>query len=244
MHPTYRNIFRSRIAAAVAAARAVDGIVHDGMRGDSREVLLKDLFRPLLPPNVGAATGEIISHTGLTSTQQDVVLYDRSIIPPVLFEERIGQFPIESVLYSIEVKSKLSATELRKSHAAASELQKMDLAPGYIDERGVATTQDVVRPICTVFAYDTDLSIDGKGEDIRYMEMIERDGEVTELSPPPIAAICVVGRGYWYWEEAQWRCFDGNEAFDEIMGFIVGVMNTYKSIIQLRGSPRFGRYLY
>jgi hypothetical protein len=110
MHETYRNFIRVWVEAAVGAGRAATGVSHLGLRGEVREILVRDLFRPLLPADVGVGTGEIISYTNQTSSQTDIILFDRRILPPVLFEDRLGLFPIESVLYAIEVKSKLTAT--------------------------------------------------------------------------------------------------------------------------------------
>lgn len=98
MNDTYRALFVSRIAAAIGAARATADLTHTGVKGTIREILIRDLFRPLLPSDVGIGTGQIATSAGALSPQQDVVIYNRRVLPPVLFEETVGVFPVESVL--------------------------------------------------------------------------------------------------------------------------------------------------
>jgi len=112
MNKTYRSLFVSRVTGALAAANAAATVTHTGVKGLIREVLLRDLFRPLLPADLGVGTGQIATSNGNLSPEVDVVIYDRRILPPVLFENVIGLFPIESVLATVEIKSKLTATEL------------------------------------------------------------------------------------------------------------------------------------
>jgi hypothetical protein len=76
----------------------------------------------LLPADLGVGTGFIVATDGRESTQQDVVLYDRSVLPPALYDQEAGLFPIESVLYTIEVKSVLTREELLGAHDAAKAL--------------------------------------------------------------------------------------------------------------------------
>jgi hypothetical protein len=183
MHPAYRDLILSRVQAAIGAARAARGISHNGLLGEIREILLRELFRPLLPADIGVGHGQIISHTGRTSRQTDVVLYDRRILPPILFQESSGLFPVESVLQTVEVKSQLTSTELRSSHDAASDLLQFDYLHGFIDASGLGLPQTITKAISTIFALDTDLAPGGKSEIERYsamysVELIRSAGQV------------------------------------------------------------------
>ena len=244
MHTIYRNFFLARAQSAVAAARAATGVSHRGVKGEIREILVRDLFRPLLPADMGVGTGEIISHTGGVSTQQDILLYDRRILPPVLFEAGTGLFPIESVLYAIEVKSMLDAGELRSSHEAAMHLITLDVAPGRYDPKNIPIHHLVTKPIYTIFAFATDLSPDGKTEVERYIELIANEKRPQPSDGPPIRAMCVVGRGYWYWANDHWESWKLSYLLEEVLGFIAGVMNTYNSVAATRMEPRLGLYLF
>lgn len=124
MHPTYREFIAGRVHAAILTARASALVNHNGLKGTLREIVVKDLLRPILPADVCIGTGQIVSSHGETSTQVDIVLYDRGILPPVIFdsETETGLVPIESVAYAIEVKSTFTAWELRQAHESATHL--------------------------------------------------------------------------------------------------------------------------
>jgi hypothetical protein len=209
-------------------------VVLGALRGQLREILIRDLFRPLLPADVGLGTGEIVTANDKHSKQQDVVIYDRWILPPLLFEQNVGLFPVESVLYTIEVKSILTSRGLRTSHASCREMQEFTYLPGKHDD-GNPPVPHVIRPaIHTVFAFGSDQKRIGEG--CRYDQIRGPD-------PPAIAAICVVGKGYWYWGKDKWIEWSRTGALEEVVGFIAGVLNTYRGIIAARGEPTLGRYL-
>src|SRR3984893_19432702 len=111
--PLYREIFRARIKSSIAMANAVREIPHPGMLGEIREILVRELFRPLLPADIGVGTGQLIDSHNNVSPQTDIILFDRSLAPPMMLSENLGLFPIESCLYVIEIKSTLNADELR-----------------------------------------------------------------------------------------------------------------------------------
>jgi hypothetical protein len=158
MNITHRDLMLSHVHATIGAAKAVQSIGHKGLEGQLREIVIRELFRPLFPNDIGVGTGEIITASNRHSKQQDVVIYDKRILPPFLLEQSVGIFPIESVLYTIEVKSVLNADRLRASHGSAKELREFDYLPGEYDEQE--------RPICdrefarlssTLLAFDTGL---------------------------------------------------------------------------------------
>jgi hypothetical protein len=62
------------------------------------------------------ATGILISNDDQQSAQQDIVVFDRRVLPPLLFQGP-AIIPIECALATIEVKSCLTAAELRKAQA-------------------------------------------------------------------------------------------------------------------------------
>lgn len=235
MHPTYRDVVLSRAQSAVGAARAVTGMTHNGLKGEIREIVLRDLLRPLLPADVGVGMGEIVSATGQTSRQQDVVLYDRLILPPILFEQSVGVFPIESVLFSIEVKSKLTNAELMTSDAAATALLGFDYAPGIYTAAG-EQHHTVTKVVSGIFALDSDLAPAGSTE-------VERYDCVRAGPHPALRMICVVGRGCWYWDTKGWAGGAATYPMEEVVRFIAGLLNTYREVAVTRGQPRIGRYL-
>jgi hypothetical protein len=243
MHEAYRDFYLARIQAAIGAAKASTGISHRGMKGEIREILVKDLLRPLLPSDLGVGTGQIISALGETSSQQDIVLYDRRILPPLIFEERMGLFPIESVLFAIEIKSTLTAAELDKSNKAAEALLKFQLQSGRFDTADQPMAHPLRRPVYAVFAFDSDLVPSGKTELERYRELCGSDVTLTRVDGPPVRLVCVVGRGCWTWMRQDWGSWQSTYPLQEVVRFIAIVMNTYREVARDRGEPRLGTYI-
>lgn len=227
----------ARIGAAVGAAKAVSNIKHEGLKGQLREIVIRDLFRPLLPSDVGVGTGEIISADNRQSREQDVVIFDKRILPPMVLESVKGIFPIESVLYAIEVKSKMTANEIETSDKSATELIRFMYQSGDYDDSGKLSEHIVEKLASCVLAFDTDLTLEGKSEIERYDEI--RGSECD----PALRAICVVGRGYWYWSGNKWETWERTSEFEEVVGFIITVMNRYREVAATRKEPRLGVYL-
>ena len=196
MNKVYRDIVLARVQAAVYAAEAMRAIGHRGLRGQLREIVIRDLFRPLVNADIGFGTGEIVSKDGQQSGQQDIIMCDRRILSPIVLEQNTGVFPIESVLYVIEVKSILTAGGLEKSHRNAVTLGTFRYASGRYDDRGQLIPSQVGQLVYTVFAFGTNLKAGRKNDLTRYLEICREQ-------PPPIRAICVVGNGYWWWSEKK-----------------------------------------
>ena len=115
----YRDILTTRVQSALEMAQAVRKISHPGILGEIREILVRELFRPLLPPNIGVGTGKLVDYKDTLSRQTDIILFDRSLAPPMMLNEHLGIFPIDSCLCVIEVKSTLTLAQLKQSHGHA-----------------------------------------------------------------------------------------------------------------------------
>lgn len=236
----YRELVQSRTAAAIGAAKSLSQIGHSGLKGRMREIVIRDLLRPLLPIDVGLGTGIIITVDHRQSSEQDVVLFDRRILPPILLEQSNGVFPIESFLFSIEVKSVLTSTELRASHQKALELDQFPYHSGTYDANDVPQPQTCIHLIPAVFAFDSDLTGGTITEIDRY------DG-IRGNDPPAIKSLCIVGKGNWYWkatnEGGAWQAVSTEGPFGEVMAFLAGILNTYAQVAESRCRPRLGHYL-
>lgn len=235
----YQAFLRAKVAGAIADARAASKLTHAGVKGSVLEILISELFRPLLPADIGIGTGQIIeNHSGKLSTQMDIILYDKSIVPPILFDKSTGIFPVEAVLYTIEVKTTLNATELSTAHDSAARLSEFYYLPGLKNADGSDRHHSIEKIRSVVFALNTDLSGSKLNEAQRYEKIYKEKAE-----PVHIRAICVAGREYWYDNGEYWVTFETNDDFDEILGFIGGVTNTYKSVAESRHNPLLGHYI-
>ena len=93
------------------------------------------------------------------------MIYDRRLVPPVLYEGSLGMFPLECTLAAIEVKSQLTLGELRKTRSAkAASLFEFKYQSGVSAVRLPPGGVPVDRVFSAVFALDTDLSESGKTE--------------------------------------------------------------------------------
>ena len=240
MNQTYKDLTIARAHAAISAARAASSIVHSGLKGQLREIVIRELLRPLFPPDIGVGTGEIITSIDQHSTQQDIVIYDRSIVPPILLDEHTGIFPVESALFAIEIKSVLTASELKSSITNAIQLKSLRYLPGEYGDDGKSSHEFVKGVIPCVLALDSDLNVTGKTEIERVQEILEGASD-----DPPVQVICVVGRGCWSWRNTdQWHAWPRSESPEELVAFVAAIMNSYKQIALSRRAPRMGHYFF
>ncbi|KWZ42580.1 hypothetical protein WS72_06645 [Burkholderia savannae] len=187
---------------------------------------------------MGIGTGQIVeSYTGRLSGQIDIILYDKSILPPILMDEKVGIFPIESVLYTIEVKTTITATELANAHTSAKDLQEnFGYLPGLRQEGVVVEKHRIEKLRSVIFALKTDLSGNNLTEAERYKKFYRDDY-------PYIRAICVAEREYWFEDGTYWVGGRDFDQCDGVLSFIGGISNTYRAVAASRGYPLLGRYV-
>jgi len=234
----FQSVLRARIISAIEQAKAATGFTHQGVKGAVLEILVGQLFRPLLPADIGIGTGQIVeSYTGRMSRQIDIILYDRSILPPILLDDKVGVFPIESVLYAIEVKTTLTASELASAHDSAKDLQlNFGYLPGLRKEGKVIEKHQIEKVRTVLFALKTDLSGNNLNEADRYKKIYKEEAAY-------VRAICVAGREYWFDNGTHWVGGFDVDQYDGILAFIGGVSNTYRAVAASRGYPLLGNYI-
>ncbi len=187
--------------------------------------------------------------------QQDVVIFDQRIIPPILFEQGPAVIPVESTLVCIEIKSKLTAAELRKAHDSARTVRSLYLHAGTRDQNGNWVPSVAAAVSSFLLALDTDLVLGGQKEAERYKNILG-------VEEPWISGICVAGRGYYFPTERviydrptgtffkedhtpilrSWGqvCADGEHA--EMLAFLSAVIQLMQRIGPSRGQPPLDAY--
>jgi len=188
----------------------------------------------MLPADFKIGTGKIVDNEGNQSAETDLILYNKAVLPPVMYSERDGVFPVESSYYAIEVKSRLTAAELQdairkgRSITALSYLGKQQ---GEFQHRAPTAT--------VLFAFGTDLA-EGSSEIERYAQY-----DHGWLRDPVIKAICVVGRGYWYHraEAGDWVSSEASPQYDEVIELVSGVVNTVVKNPFFTRAALLGHYL-
>jgi hypothetical protein len=233
LHQTYRTLILSRVVSAFNDAQALGGISHDGLKGHLREIVIRDLLRPLMPADTGLGTGEIIAANGRTSKQQDVVIFDRAILPPILMESA-GIFPVESALYAMEVKSRLDRAGLEQAHHSATDLSTFQYTAGTYDEHDRPVDHSVQKVRYALVAFGTEIA-----------NVPATYDEIRGSDDPACGVICVVGSGYWYFDSRlnSWVTWNVTFGFEETVAFLSGVMNTIPAVRESRRNPRLGNYL-
>jgi len=234
------KIFRDRIINqinyAVREAENAAGVNHPGLVGRIRELSASDVFGPLLPSGFEIGTGKICDREGNLSKETDLVIYNRGVLPTIMYSERDGVFPVEACFYAIEVKSLATASEIRDAIKKGQEILKLDYA-GRVEENRSKNLSLVV-PI--FFTFGSDLSDSGMSELQRYAKY---DPEWKEK--PILKALCVVGRGYWYHSVKgnRWFFHPPTSAHDEVIDLVSGVVNTLAKARLQKRAALLGQYL-
>jgi hypothetical protein len=228
MNTYIRNRLRADAAHLVARSHVEEGIAHDGLRGRFRELLVDTILAPWLPPYAACGTGMIVDcqDRRRDSTQEDVVIFDRSLVPAVLAHASAmeGVFPLDGVLARVEVKSCLKKGEVRSSVDAAREIYGMGLSGGQ--------QRQTIAPISALFAFRTNLKRQADDDLRRLLKVAAEAGcyadPLPDQPPCPITLLCVVGRGCWVYYNIDGRFFWMQakvlETYDEIL-FFVGVLS-------------------
>lgn len=232
------KIFRDRLVNnidyAIRESKNASEVAHHGLVGRIRELISSKLLMPMLPRGFEIGTGKIVDHQGNQSAETDLVIYNRAVLPPILYSDRDGIFPVESSYYALEVKSRLTATEVQdaiKKGRAITALKRQSQQPSDFPNR--------IDTVLVLFAFSSDLA-EGSSELHRYAQYDEG-----WLRDPVIKAICVVGRGYWY-HKAEANCWVATATspeHDEVIELISGIGNTLLRNPADRRLAMLGNYL-
>jgi len=197
MNTYIRSRLRADAAHLVARAKAEEFIVHKGLRGRFRELLVDAILAPWLPPYAACGTGMIVDIDDKVreATQEDIVIFDRSLVPAVFAHNSAmeGVFPFDGVLSRVEVKSILTRADLRRAVLASKEIYEMHFCGPH--------GRTAAMPISAIFAFKSDLTGDAVDELTRLLSVVDECGLYyngpCKNVPGPITALCVVERGSW-----------------------------------------------
>ena len=216
----------SIIKGLVAKSEGISGLDHNLTKGQLREILVSDVFKFFLTSQFGVGSGIIVNQKGIQSNQTDIIIYDNEFLPPFIKEQNIGVYPIESVVATIEVKSRLVKNELLKSENAARRLHTKVCDPDG------SYYQDIIfpKPLCAVIGFY------GNGA-----KEIDRDSVGNpwlDENTPHIQAICLVNKFSWIkLEKDSWR-FEGHnrETNGETKRFIAVILDNIRTLVNERTS--------
>jgi hypothetical protein len=255
-NPLYVAAFQSRIKTALAAAKDAAAVDHPGLIGNIREILVGSLLKPILPPNIEIGTGQIVDHTGGASAQIDIVVYDRSVLPPLFYgaTNEPGVFPVEACLYAIQVKSTSKATHLDQAIEQGRSLAGLT----YLREACGGNGHPVNRVIPAYFAFRSDLAAPSANggeppevarwrsrhlaEDFQFEDKLHGQDWLT-WPYPPVRVLCVVDQGYGFYNGSSYVSSATDGDASEVLAFLIGMANSLLQFATRKLTLPFGYYL-
>lgn len=230
----YRDRIINNVEYAVKEALNAMQVDHAGLKGRIRELALSQIFAPMLPAGFDIGTGKICDRLGEQSSETDLIIFNRAVLPPVMYSDREGMFPFEASYYSIEVKSKATASQIEDAVEKGRRLTELDYSTKDQEPRNFTPA------VLTFFSFASDLSGAGVSELERYSRY-----DPTWEYDPVLKAICIVGKGYWYhdWENSEWIFHPPTAEYDEVIDLVSGVVNTLIQNPYFNRPAQLGQYL-
>jgi len=117
------------IKGLIEEAYALKNLDHKSLKGRLRELFTMRVLSKFLTRQFGIGTGVIINQEGKQSKEIDIIIYDNRILPPFIEEQKIGVYPAESVLATIEVRSWITKGIIKEYSAEAAKIFKETYNP-------------------------------------------------------------------------------------------------------------------
>jgi hypothetical protein len=136
-------------------------------------------------------------------------------------------------------KSILGVKALRQSHESALRIQSSFV---YSNQHQYSPTRSVL------FAFSSTLKC--KSECKRYQELYKKENGYLSAAQsgtpysPPIRALCVVGREYGHEDNGKWTGIRSDNAGNEVLVFMGGIINKSRCIAKTRRPIRMEDYLF
>jgi hypothetical protein len=151
----YFSYVLDRIATAKTRAdKLASQMEHPGLAGEIRELAVRDCVEPFLTQSYQCGTGKIIDSFDNLSDQIDLLVYHRKIVPPILINRDLGFFPIACVRYAFEIKSRLTADEVRDANKKFASINSLRSFP---QKQPDGTIRSGACPTTVLFAFGSDI---------------------------------------------------------------------------------------
>jgi hypothetical protein len=121
----------------------LEHVKHGTLIGNAREALIHGALERALPSIYEIGTGQVIDAAGNHSNQTDIIIARRDF-PALRFPDGSAQYLVESVLATIEVKSKLYYEDLKEAMDNCHSIAK--LAPSYTGIENFVTALKTLYP--------------------------------------------------------------------------------------------------
>jgi hypothetical protein len=233
MNKLFNLISKENIKNIINLSRLSSLINHSGIKGKIREEgILIEILKNFLPFGVELITNQIITdNEGNQSQEVDGVVYTKSVLSPLIISTHSLFIPIESVIYTFEIKSLVTNKEVKDSIKKAKSINNLKYTEDYPLDVGDSMG---------FFAYSSNLKSDSDEEFKRFIS-----NQSDFYNNPSIPAICIVGKGYWYNENTnkKWYFVKSTKDYEEVVAFIAHVVNSISQRIFRRPPCLLGHYL-
>jgi hypothetical protein len=196
---------------------------HKLTKGELRELFVSTILDSFLTSQFDIGTGIIINQKEEQSNQTDIILYDNRILPPFIKHQHVGVYPCESVLGTIEVKSRLDKSGLLEAEASAKKLHETIFNPRSI----VYPEHGDMKPISGVIGF--------YGNGPRELTKQDEGAAWLQKNIRYVFAICLLGRFCWLnLSNKGWTIAESKKEYEETKRFIAVYLDNLRTISEMR----------
>jgi hypothetical protein len=245
MNDYYRTIINDNIKKGLLDAASASAIKHPFLTGRLREIVVHQLLEPMLNNRFSTGTGKIIDYAGAISSEIDICIYSKNLLPPIFFSSRdnLAIFPLESVLSCIEVKSTFSKRNIEDTYKKFLSIENELVATsGVHDQNHNPHPQIVVNPHYRLFIFNTEVKNYTPESFLNTYKKIDPNWD----TDPVISHVCLAGKGSFCFTIQGWIHLgydEENAIHEEIISFLATTVQDLCRTEESRGMPLVGYYL-
>lgn len=110
------------VKGLINESKSLRNLDQNTLKGRLKELFISEILEKFLSSQFGIGSGVIINQAGKRSKQIDIIIYDTRILPPFIEQQKIGVYPVESVLAAVEVRSRVDTSVMKMYAKSVSEL--------------------------------------------------------------------------------------------------------------------------
>lgn len=203
------------ISGLIEKIKSLSALDHNLTKGELRELFVNEVLFSFLSDQFGISSGIIINQAGLQSHQNDIIIYDKRVLPPFIKRHNIGVFPVESVLAVIEVKTRLTRDNLIETESKFDQLRSIicDKKFSYYGTEGYI-------PLCGIIAFYGNGSKEIKGAN---------GAAWLNENFKNLFAICLAGKFSWLRTKGWSICKHNPITFEETKRFVAAILDNVRT---------------
>jgi len=211
------------IKGLIGEAYALKNLDQRSLKGRLRELFTLRVLSKFLTRQFGIGTGVIINQEGKQSKEIDIIIYDNRILPPFIEEQKIGVYPAESVLATIEVRSWIDKEIIQEYSDATAKL----FSETYNPDSSLYKDLQQFQPLCSLLGF-YDKGIFKNENRLEILEWMMNNAK-------PMFGVCLVNKFSWLnvmKAEGSLKMVDENN--EETKAFIAILLDNIRTYSQRR----------